>query len=326
MTEKTTYVIAQDGTGDFTSIKDALAFIGTEGEASITLQIKKGIYRERLEIRRPFLTLEGEGAEDTVIVYGLYARMMMEDGKKRGTFRSYSVLIDTHDVTVRNLTLRNDAGPGTQVGQALALYADGDRLLLEDCRLEGGQDTLFTAPLPPKEIEPDGFIGPKQHAPRLPGRHCYRRCFICGDVDFIFGGAAAWFEDCELFSNATGREINGYVTAASTPEGQACGYVFKDCRFTGNCPAESVYLGRPWRNFAKTVLLDCYLGAHICREGWNDWGKEEAHGTLFFAEAGSTGPGAADSCRPEWTDQLTEEQKKDFTMEKVLGGEDGWRP
>jgi pectinesterase len=186
------------------------------------------------------------------------------------------------------------------------------------------QDTIFTGPLPPKEIEKNGFIGPKQYAPRINGRHYYKDCFIRGDIDFIFGSATAYFENCELYSRDTGREINGYVTAASTPEGQEYGYVFEGCHFTGNCPPRSVYLGRPWRNFARVVLLHCRMEEHIRREGWHDWGKREAHDTLYFAEAGSTGPGAVPEERPEWVTLLNEDELTPYSRARVLGGKDGW--
>ena len=144
------------------------------------------------------------------------------------------------------------------------------------------------------------------------------------DIDFIFGSATAYFENCELYSQDIGREINGYVTAASTPEGQEYGYVFEGCHFTGNCPPRSVYLGRPWRNFAKTVLLHCRMEEHIRREGWHDWGKRDAHDTLYFAEAGSTGPGAVPEERPEWVRILSEDELEPYSRERVLGGNDGW--
>lgn len=321
--------VSQDGSGDYTTLTGALrALDDMEGETigPAHLFIKRGIYRERLEIKLPWLTLEGESADGTVITGGLYARMVLEDGKKRGTFRTYSVLVDTHDFTARNLTFENSAGPGDRVGQALALYVDGDRILFEGCRMRGGQDTLFTGPLPPKELQKDGFVGPKQYAPRISGRHCYRDCLIRGDIDFIFGGAAAFFERCELCSTGCTRERKGYVTAASTPRGQEYGYVFKDCRFTGDCPQESVYLGRPWRNYAKTVLIGCFMGPHICREGWHDWGKTEARETLYYGEWGSFGPGAGDAIRPDWVHILTRQQADEYTCKKVLGGEDGWTP
>lgn len=173
----------------------------------------------------PYVSFTGESAEETILTYGLYARMPSDDIGKLGTFRTYSCFIDTHDFTASNLTFENSAGPGTKVGQALALYVDGDRIAFHDCRFLGNQDTLFTAPLPPKEIEPNGFVGPKQSAPRINGRHFYQRCYIEGDIDFIFGGATAYFEDCEFFSKYTGQPISSYVTAASTPEGQEYGYV-----------------------------------------------------------------------------------------------------
>lgn len=325
MTEKKpfTLVVAKDGTGDYSTVTEALAALGEEGEPAL-IYIKKGVYKERLTIRRPFVTFEGEDMNETVITYNLGAKMEMEDGSRRGTFRSYSVLIDTHDFTARNLTFENSAGLGALVGQALALYVDGDRILFDRCRMLASQDTIFTGPLPPKEIEPNGFIGPKQYAPRINGRHYYKDCFIRGDIDFIFGSATAYFENCELYSQDIGREINGYVTAASTPEEQEYGYVFEGCHFTGNCPPRSVYLGRPWRNFAKTVLLHCRMEEHIRREGWHDWGKREAHDTLYFAEAGSTGPGAVPEERPEWVRILSEDELEPYSRERVLGGNDGW--
>lgn len=318
------YIVDGDGTGDFLTIGEAVKAAEDSGIRPVSIYIKKGIYREHLEISCPYLTLEGESAKETVITGSLFAKMVMEDGLRRGTFRSYTVLIDTHDFTARNLTFENSAGRGELVGQAPALYVDGDRICFDHCRILASQDTLFTGPLPPKEIEENGFVGPKQYAPRINGRHYYKDCFIRGDIDFIFGSATAYFENCDLFSQEIGREVNGYVTAASTPEEQKYGYVFEHCHFVGNCPPNSVYLGRPWRNFARVVLLNCRLEEHIRREGWHDWGKRESHDTLYFAEYNSTGPGAVMDSRPEWVDILTGAKAMDYGREKVLGGEDGW--
>lgn len=318
--------IAQDGSGDFTSVTAALQSIPPDNREPVTLFIHNGIYKELITVSSPYVTLIGESREFTILTYDRYARMMMEDGMKRGTFRSYSCLIDTHDFTARNLTFENSSGRGIDVGQALALYVDGDRISFEDCRFLGGQDTLFTAPLPPKEIEPNGFIGPKQFAPRANGRHYYKNCYIEGDIDFIFGGATAYFEDCELFSKYVGRPVNSYVTAASTPEGQPYGYVMNNCRFTSQCPPRSAYLGRPWREHAKTVLINCFMDEHICEEGWDDWGKERAHETAFYAEYGSHGPGGDMSRRPDWIKILTEDELEHYTRSAVLSGTDSWLP
>lgn len=318
--------VSKDGNHDFTTISDALASLPPGDAQGTCIFIHKGVYKEQLTIQTPYLTLVGEDTKETVLTFDLYARMPSPDIGKLGTFRTYSCLLDTHDFTAKNLTFENSSGTGPQVGQALAVYADGDRLLFEDCRFLGSQDTLFTAPLPPKEIEPNGFIGPKQQAARVHGRHCYRRCYIEGDIDFIFGGATAYFEDCEFFSKYINRGINGYVTAASTPEGQEYGYVMKSCHFTGNCPPHSVYLGRPWREFARTVLIDCEINEHIFPEGWNDWNKPGAHQTAFYAEYGSYGPGGNLSKRPAWIKRLTGSDLSRFTKDQVLAGNDNWNP
>lgn len=319
--------ISKDNSQDFQTIEEALAFLDTtDPEIPAILHIRKGIYKERLTISRPHLTLEGDPSGQTILTYDLYAKMPSNDIGKLGTFRSYSCFINTHDVTVRNLTFENSSGKGTDVGQALALYADGDRLIFENCRFLGGQDTLFTAPLPPKEIEPNGFIGPKQNAPRLTGRHYYKHCYIEGDIDFIFGGAAAYFEDCQLHCKNTGQPINSYVTAASTPKDQEYGYVFANCQFTSNCPDHSCYLGRPWREYARVVLLHCHIGSHICEEGWHDWNKPHAHETVFFAEYDCSGPSSDTKKRPGWVKRLTPAEAAHFARPLVLGGTDGWNP
>lgn len=302
-----------------------------ENVSPVTIHIAPGIYREKLVVSRPYVTLEGAGREDTVLVYGDYALALMDDGSKRGTFRTASVRIDSHDFTARHLTFRNDSGFGHTVGQALALYVDGDRCAFEDCALLGSQDTLFTAPLPPREAKPGGFIGPGQYTPRIQGRHFYKDCFLQGDVDFLFGGAIAWFESCTVFSKKPGDRkppespeeevIYGYITAASTPEGEDFGYVFHNCRLISDCPPHTVYLGRPWREYAKTVFLNCELGEHIHPLGWNDWKKP--HELFYYGEYASFGPGASPETRADFSHQLTEEEAKEYTVEKVLKG---WRP
>lgn len=298
-----------------------------ENITPVTIYIGPGTYREKLVIDRPYVTLEGAGREKTVLVYGDYAREIMADGTKRGTFRTASLRVDTHDFTARHLTIQNDAGYGSVAGQALALYADGDRIYLEDCALLGSQDTLFTAPLPPKEAQPGGFTGPGEHKPRIMGRQYYKDCFLQGDVDFIFGSATAYFCNCIIFTKKRDTkpqecpEILGYVTAASTPLGEAFGYVFQSCHLTSDCPPHSVYLGRPWREYAKTVFLNCELGEHIHPLGWHDWSKP--HGHFLYGEYCSYGPGASPDTRADFSCQLTDEEASFYTVERILGG---WDP
>lgn len=293
-----------------------------DDDTPAVIRLAPGVYREKVVLARSHTTLEGASAGNTRIVWGDGAREILGDGIKRGTFRTATLRTDGAHITLRHLTIENDAAPREKAGQAIALYADGDHLLVEDCVLRSFQDTLFTAPLPPKEIEKNGFIGPKQHAPRVPQRHTYRRCRIEGDVDFIFGGAAAWFEDCDIVA-VDGREdrsqpFAAYCTAASTPENQAYGYVFKACRFlNGGCPAGSVYLGRPWREWAKTVLLDCDLGEHIAPAGFDGWGKTHAHSTVFYAEYCSRGPGSAGE-RAAFVRKLSDREAAGITYEDFL--------
>lgn len=318
MKESIIITVSQDGMGDYETIKNAIkAAMEYQGE-NITIKISKGIYKERLTINQPKLTLQGEDNINTIITYDDYANYIMADGEKRGTFRTPTIFIDTNDFVARNITFENSAGSGAEVGQALALYVDGDRITFENCRILGGQDTIFTAPLPPFAYEQNGFRGTKEFSPRIHGKHYYRNCFICGDVDFIFGGATAYFEACELYSNNMQADRKGYVTAASTSEETVYGYVFNYCKFTGDCPADSVYLGRPWRNFAKVVILNSYMGEHIKKEGWDDWGKIDAHDTVFFAEYNNTGKGAKLENRPSWIKILTQQEAENFCKEKVL--------
>ncbi len=305
----------------YATIGAALAALPEDKAQPVILTLDPGIYEEVVEIRRSHVTLRGQGKpEDTVIQFGNYANMKMEDGSKRGTFRSYTMLLDGDGITLENLTVRNTAFPRSKVAQALALYADGDGILVKNCRLESFQDTLFTGPLPPTPNIPGSFVGPKEFDERRVGRQIYENCVITGDVDFIFGSAMAKFYRCELVSrNAAAKAdqapesgILGYVTAASTPKGYPVGYVFEECRFSGEeCPEGSVFLGRPWRNYAKTVLIRCELGAHIHPLGFHDWNKPEAHETIYYGEFECYGPGAEPSGRADYVRKLTEQEAKE---------------
>ncbi len=312
----------------FSTITEAIAHIPGDNQDPVTIAVQPGVYEEKITLDRSNVRLIGSSADECVITYGDYARDLMPDGSKRGTFRSYTFLLDADHVTLENLTIRNSAFPRSKAGQAVALYADGDNLCIRSCRLESYQDTLFTGPLPPAPMQIGGFTGPKEFAERRVGHHYYKDCYICGDVDFIFGSAIAYFENCEIasvFSEELPAEpdgsapVYGYATAASTPEGSPYGYVFDRCRFTSTCPKASVYLGRPWRDYAQTVLINCELGAHIRPEGFHDWNKPKAGETVFYAEYGSTGPGATDpSRRADFVRALSDEERSRYTRDRVL--------
>ncbi len=304
------------------ALQSAIAALPQDG-SSVTLRLAPGVYHEKVELRRPCTVIEGAGAETTCISWSDAAKRPHPDGMKTGTFRSYTMMVLADRCTLRGLTIQNTAAPREEVGQCVALFADGDCFLCEDCTLRSHQDTLFTAPLPPREVEKNGFLGPTQFLPRKQQRHRYNRCRIEGDVDFIFGGAAAWFEDCDVVSvngYADGRVPSGYATAASTPEGQKYGYVFSRCRFLAgeNVPAGCVYLGRPWREFARTVLLHCEIGSHIRPEGWHDWNKPAFHESGYYGEYGCTGAGSSLDRRELYVRRMTAEEAAAITYEDFM--------
>ena len=304
------------------ALQSAIDRLPADGTPAV-IRLAPGVYREKVELRRPNTTIEGAGAAQTRIVWADAATALHADGQKRGTFRTYTLLVLADGCTLRGLTIENAAAPRESVGQCIALFAESDLFTCEDCTLLSAQDTLYTGPLPPREVIPGGFLGPTQLLPRRAQRHIYRRCTIKGDVDFIFGGAAAWFEDCDIVSvNAytDGRVPSGYAAAASTPEGQKYGYVFHRCRFLAGegVPDQCMYLGRPWREYAKTVLLHCFIGPHIKPEGWDDWGKPAFHENGFYAEYGCTGPGSDLSARADFAHVLTDAQAAEYTLESFL--------
>lgn len=310
--------VSADGTKEFSKIGEALEAAVKYSDTKVLIHIAPGVYNERITVKQHNISFIGEDEHNTKITWSDAASDRMPEGDKRGTFRTPSVFIDADNFYACHISFLNEAGQGDDVGQALAVYADGDKLIFENCRFEGYQDTLFTAPLPKKEMQPGGFKGPKEFAPRRHGRHLYKDCFISGNIDFIFGSATAYFENCEIFMRNRNDKICGYVTAPSTYEGEKYGYVFNHCRFTSDCPKESAYLGRPWRDFARAVILNSEIGAHIKKEGWHDWNKKNAWDTLFFAEYGNYGEGAGKERAP-FVKLLTDDEAAEYTRENVLG-------
>jgi pectinesterase len=317
--------VAADGKGDFRTVQAAVDAVPDESTDKTRIYIKNGIYREKVAITKSNISLIGESAELTVLTHGDYAAMTDASGEPINTFWTYTLFAGGNDFTAENLTIENSAGPGSRVGQAIAAYVDGDRAVFRNCRLLGHQDTLFTGPLPPYPLAVKKFGGPREGQPRRSSRQYYENCRIKGEVDFIFGSAAAVFRRCEIVSDDPGADACGWITAASTPEGQAFGYVFMECRLTGEALPRSVYLGRPWRNFAKTVFIRCHMGEHIREEGWDNWQKPECEQTVLYAEYGCTGPGSTPGSRVGWSKKFTAEEAEQYSVENVLRGEDGWK-
>ena len=247
------------------------------------------------------------------------------------TFNSYSVYIGGHDFYAENITFENSAGSGKVVGQDVAVYVDADRVSFKNCRFLGHQDTLFTGPLPKNPtplglnlIHPTLGCGEVEYMGVV--RQYYEDCYLQGDIDFIFGSATAVFNRCEIFSNDRRDAINGYITAGSTSPRQQFGYVFIDCHLTGDAGPNSVYLGRPWRDYAKVAFINCRMGAHIIPAGWHNWDKPEREKTVTYVECYSQGPGANDAQRVKWARIITPQEAKTYTVENILAGPDGWNP
>ena len=295
--------VAQDGSGDFASISEAVLAVPYDCPAQI--RIGAGIYREKLVCEKKDIALQGAGADCTRLVWGDGGKLPHPDGRPTHTFRSYTAFFSGERLRVEDLTIENDAGPGAKAGQAVAAYVDSAHAVFEKVRLLGNQDTLFCAPLPEKEREKDGFLGPRGLAPRRASAQYYNDCEIAGDIDFIFGGADALFEQCVLRTVNNGLP-HSWVTAPSG-SAEGLGFVFWDCDFVSDsCPQGTVYLGRPWRPTGKTAVLASRLGAHIAPEGFAGWNDRTDSDLARFAEAGNTGAGACP--RGPWVQALDETQ------------------
>jgi pectinesterase len=295
----TTLVVAADGSGEFKSVQEAVMKIPDgRRDNPVIIEIKPGTYKEPIYIQREkrFFRLVGEDPKTTVLTYDLFANMKDKDGRPIGTFRTPSTQIDADDFTGENLTFENSAGP---VGQALALRVDGDRCVFRNCRFLGWQDTIFLNR----------------------GRQYFDHCYIEGHVDFIFGGAIAFFDNCEIHALK-----DGYLTAAATPDFQPFGFVFRACRITGASPEVKTYLGRPWRGYSAVTYVNTEMSENVHPAGWDNWKLPEREKTARYAEYGSTGPGANTESRVKWARQLTADEAAAITPENVLAGSDGWNP
>lgn len=294
------FTVAQDGSGDFLSVQEAIDAVPDFRANETVIFIKKGTYKEKLILpqSKTKVKLVGEDCKATIITFDDHAKTLNRFGEPMGTTGSSVFFVFGTDFSAHNLTFENSAGP---VAQAVAVRVSGDRAFFNNCRFLGFQDTLY----------PQG-TGTRQY---------YKNCYIEGTVDFIFGWATAYFDECEVFC-----KTKGYVTAASTDKGVAHGFVFRNCRITGSAPAGSVYLGRPWRPHAQTVFLNCFLDTVIHPQGWHNWNKPDAESTTWYAEYQSHGPGANPTTRVAWSHQLTHQEAAEYTPEKVLAGNDGWMP
>ena len=290
-----TIVVSRVGTGNFRTLQEAIESARAFMDYTVTIYVRNGVYKEKVIVPSWVENIDiiGEDRDKTIITYDDHANI-----NKMGTFRTYTVKVEGSDITFKNLTIENNAA---QLGQAVALHTEGDRLKFINCRILGNQDTIYT--------------GAKFT------RLYFKDCYIDGTTDFIFGPSTALFEDCIIHSKR-----NSYVTAASTPKEAKYGYVFKHCKLTAEPGVDKVYLGRPWRPYAYTLFIECELGKHIVSAGWHNWGKQSNEETARYMEYKNTGEGANASERVAWSKQLTKKEAEAVTVDAIFRTQSNWNP
>ncbi|WP_140484943.1 pectinesterase family protein [Flavobacterium sp. GSA192] len=282
------FVVAKDGSGDYKYIQDAIDAMRKFPLAPITLYIKNGVYNEKIELsaNNTDVTFIGESVDKTIITYNDYS------GRgKMGTFNSYTAKISGNRFKAENITFENSAG---RVGQAVALYVDADKAVFKNCKFLGNQDTIY-------------------HGGEY-SRQFFVDCHIEGTTDFIFGPATAVFKNCTILCKA-----NSYITAPNTPKDKEFGFVFMDCKVSVTSEVDKMYLGRPWRAWAKSVFIKCELPKQIAPAAWDNWGNVENEKTAFFAEYECSGEGFKPKERASWTHQLKKAEAERYTLKTILG-------
>lgn len=318
-------VVAQDGSGDYTTIQDAILSIRDYSpEGRLRILVRRGVYEEKVIVPsyKTNITLVGEDRDSTILIWHDHANMQQTGrfegvvlgsiadqmghggrqssarGHRLGTFESYTLKVYGEGFECENLTIVNDA----RGGQAVALHCESDRSVFRHCAFLGFQDTMFNG--------------------NERSRQLFVDCYIEGTVDFIFGPATVWFEQCHIHALA-----DACITAASTPAENPYGYVFDHCRITAAPEVKQFRLGRPWRNYANVLFKECELPAKVSPDGWNNWNDPKRELTARFAEYHNTGEGAATAGRVTWSRQLSDAEAEKVTLERVFSqAADNWTP
>lgn len=286
-------IVAKDGSGDYLTIQAAINDCKAFPDKRITIFIKNGIYNEKVRVPEwnPLVSLIGESKENTIISYNDNFKSI--DLGRNSTFYTATLSVEANNFEAKNLTIENTSG---DVGQAIALSVNANEVIINNCRILGNQDTLY--------VSGNGF------------KNYFKDCFIEGTTDFIFGSATVFFESCTIHSLK-----DSFITAASTPKGVAFGFVFNNCKLTADKNVTQVYLGRPWRIYAKTIFLNCSMGSHIIPDGWENWSKPDAEKNSFYAEYNCSGFGYQPKLRVSWSHQLKLKEAKLYTLENCMGAE-----
>lgn len=310
MEDRYNEIVANDVSATHTNLQDAINAAPDNGTKPFRILVKAGVYRGQFRVpkTKAHVELIGEDPGNSILTYNFNVRET-----NTATYPQYGgigVIVEGNDFHAERITFQNTSGDH---GQALALRVLGDRAVFNDCRMLGWQDTL-----------------------RLDdGRDYLTNCYVAGRVDFIYGSATAVFDHCEIHS-----KNGGHVTAANTPQDKPFGFVFMDCKLTGDAqpwiapdgvPANTnstpmADLGRPWRPYANVAYINCWMEGHIKPEGWNNWRNPTNELTARFSEYHSAGPGANPDKRLKWTKQLSDQEASKYTVGNILSGPDNWKP
>lgn len=263
-------IIGRHKEADFSTINQALDYLTMNPEKERRLILLEGDYHEHLEIHLDNIELIGLGK--VKITDGKYARQLDTQGNEIGTFKTPTVYIDAQNAKFQNIIFENRSGHGEIVGQAVAVFVHADQVEFNNCKFLGYQDTLCIGPLPPKQLSGKDFPQKSERRYFEKYRVSFDHCYIEGTVDYIFGGGTAIFNECEIKSlKRLDAKSEGYVTAASTDQNRPFGFTFYQCIFTCEEGTKNVYLGRPWRQYGYTEMIDCHYDEHILLTGWSDW-------------------------------------------------------
>lgn len=293
--------VAPDGSGNFRTVQAAVDAVPYNNGQRVNILIKPGIYNEQVLIPwyKPYVTLQGQDAQATVITYSAWAGGLAPSGQPWGTFMSCTVCIDAEHFIANNVTFMNGAPPPDPKfndGQATALRITGDMAAFFNCHFIGWQDTLC------------------DHQ----GRHYFRNCYIEGSVDFIFGNGTSIYEECHIYARQA--PSYGTITAQSRDgAGETTGFAFVRCNITG---AGQVLLGRAWRPYSRVVYVWSYMDGSLMPQGWSDWGAPSNDLTVFYGQYMCWGPGAALGGRVPFSKILTDGQVAPFLDYSFVGAID----
>ena len=287
--DKDTIIVSKDNKGDFINIQEAINQTKSFPYKRMVIFIKNGIYKEKVKVHEwnTNLAIIGENKEKTIITFDDNFNKI--NLGRNSTFFTSSFSVEANDTVLKNLTIENSSG---DVGQAIALSITANRVSVINCKILGNQDTLYLSG---------------------EGKQFLKNCYIEGTTDFIFGSATAFFENCEIKSKK-----DSYITAASTSENMNFGFVFYQCKIIADENIKKVYLGRPWRIYAKTAFINCELGAHILPEGWHNWDKSDAEKSTYFAEFQNYGKGSDTKKRVKWSHRISKKEAKKFDKKNIL--------